>query len=97
MHLNYEYERLIIDNCKEMLIQINVILIKNKIKSIVRAFIAITISSYSIIIILIRLRKNTSLFDDCDFMFISYQQISNRFDLDNEILSHIIDVNFSMI
>jgi len=72
MHLNYEHERLIRDNCKEMLILMDVTSIKNKIKRIVRAFIAITISSHSIIIILVRLRENTSLSNDCDLMFISY-------------------------
>jgi predicted deacetylase len=72
MHLNYEHERLIRDNCKEMLILMDVTSIKNKIKRIVRAFIATTISSHSIIIILVRLRENTSLSNDCDLMFISY-------------------------
>jgi len=31
MHLNYKYEQLIINNCKEMFVLIKIILIKNKI------------------------------------------------------------------
>jgi len=58
MHLDYEYERLIINNYKEITMLMNIISIINKIKRIIQAFTTITISSYSNIIISIRLRNN---------------------------------------
>jgi len=58
MHLDYEYERFIINNCKEMTILMNVISIINKIKRMIQALTTITISSYNSIIISIRLRDN---------------------------------------
>jgi len=58
MHLDYEYERLIINNYKEITMLMNIISIINKIKRMIQAFTTITISSYSNIIISIRLRNN---------------------------------------
>ncbi len=58
MHLDYEHKQFIIDNYKEIIVLINVISITNKIKRVIRTFTTITISSYSSIIISIRLRDN---------------------------------------
>lgn len=72
VHLNYEYERLVIDNCKDMTMLMKIAFIKNKMKKIMRTFIATIILAYNIIIILIRLCENTSLFNDRNLMFIFY-------------------------
>ncbi len=61
MHLDYEHERLIIGNCKEMFVSIKVILIKNKMNRMIRILIVITISFKCSTIISMRLRGNTQL------------------------------------
>jgi hypothetical protein len=45
----------------------------------------------------IRLRDVVQLPEGRDFMFISYQRTSHRFDSQGGILSHIIEANFFMI
>ncbi len=97
MHLDYEYKQLILDNCKEMFVSIKVILIKNKINQVIRTFTTITILLYSNTIISIRLRKDTQLSQNCDFIFVSYQQTSNCFDFENKILFYVINVNLSIM
>ncbi len=97
MHLDYKYKRLIIDSCKEILILITIISVKNKINKIIKAFITITISFYNSTMLSMRLRNNTQLLLDCNFMFVSYQQISNCFDFKNKILFYIINVNLFII
>jgi len=72
MHLDYEHEQLIIDNCKEMFVSIKVILIKNKINRVIRALIAITILAKYNTIIFVRLRNNTQLLQDRNFIFLLY-------------------------
>ncbi len=72
MHLDYKYKRLIIDSCKEILILITIISVKNKINKIIKAFITITISFYNSTMLSMRLRNNTQLLLDCNFMFVSY-------------------------
>lgn len=71
MYLNYEYEQLIIDSCKEMSILINVTSIKNKINKVIKALATTTILSKSTIMISMRLRDN-ELSQDRNFMFVLY-------------------------
>ena len=70
---------------------------QNKTYRIIKALSAITVLSRSSVIVSVRLRNNTQLFSDCNFIFVSYQQISNRFDIEDRFLSYIIDVNFSIV
>lgn len=97
IHLDYKHKRLIIDSCREMSVPITVTSVKNKINRIIRALTATTISSYSSTMLSVRLRGNTQLPSDRDFMFVSYQQISNRFDFGDGILFHVIDANLSIM
>ncbi len=97
MHLDYKYKQLIINNCKEIFVSIKVILIKNKINRIIRTFIIIIILSHSSTITLVYLREDTQLSQNCDFIFVSYQQISNCFNFKDEILFYVIDVNLFII
>ena len=80
-----------------MFVSIKVTLIKNNVNRIIRTLIAITILLKCNTIISMRLRDNTQLLQNCNFMFLLYQQTFNYFDLEDEILSYIIDVNFSIM
>ena len=81
---------MIIDNCQNFIIKLNVInrdvFVKRQIK--VNDVIKISIRSY--IIILFKLRDKFRLSNNKDFMFIS--QRIDRLDFENNVLSHIVDV-----
>ncbi len=97
MHLDYKYKQLVIENCKEIAVSITITFVKNKINKIVKTFTALTILLKSSTMVPVRLRNNTQLLSDRDFMFVFYQQIFNRFGFDDEIHFYVINVNFSII
>ena len=97
IHLDYKYKQLVIESCEEIIVSITITFVKNKINKVIRALIVSTILLKSNIIVSMRLRDNTQLLSNCNFIFISYQQIFNRFSFENKILFYIIDANFSII
>ena len=47
--------------------------------------------------IFIRFRNNNEFSKDCNYMFFSYQQTFNRFEMKKDVLSHIIDVHMCIV
>ena len=47
--------------------------------------------------ILIYFRNNNEFLKNRDYMFLSYQQTFNRFEIEENILSHIIDVHMYVV
>lgn len=94
MKVNYQNFIMIVDSCNDIRIFMNVI-IAEKIQRMIRVLSIIVVSTYFIMMIFTRLRSKskTKLSSDKDFMFTSYHQTSMRFDIDGDILNHMIDVN----
>lgn len=86
---------LYINNCRKMQISIIVTLIKNKIKRVIRVFNKIIVAASSSTIIFIQFR-NKKLSKKRNLMFILTKE-SNRFEINNKILSYIINVNLCAI
>lgn len=86
---------LYINNCRKMQISIIVTLIKNKIKRVIRVFNKIIVAASSSTIIFIKFR-NKKLSKKRYLMFILTKE-SNRFEINNKILSYIINVNLCAI
>ncbi len=78
-----------------MQISIIVTLIKNKIKRVIRVFNKIIVAASSSTIIFIQFR-NKKLSKKRNLMFILTKE-SNRFEINNKILSYIINVNLCAI
>jgi len=95
MIIDYKREMLYINNCREMQILITITFIKDKIKRIVRVFSKIVVLASSNTMIFIRL-CDKKFSKKRNLMFISTKN-SNRFDINDEILFHIIDVNLCAI
>ena len=96
MIIDYFKKILIIDDCKSMIVSMQITL-KDKIKRVIRAHHTITIFALFSIMISIRLRENSDLSIDRDLMFTLYDQIFARFESEREVLAHIIDVNMCAI
>ena len=98
MMINYHYEVLILHCCRDMIVTMTVISIKQKVNRMIQIFIKIVIPIYFNIMIFVRFRDdNNELFKNRDYMFFSYQQISSRFNVERNILSHIINVNMCVV
>lgn len=86
---------LYINNYRKMQISIIVTLNKNKIKRVIRVFNKIIVAASSSTIIFIQFR-NKKLSKKRNLMFILTKE-SNRFEINNKILSYIINVNLCAI
>jgi len=93
--VDYKREILYVDSCREMRVSIKITPIKNKIKRVVRVFGTTVIPTRASAIILVRLRGK-ELLKNRDLMFTSAKS-ADRFDLDNGVLSHVIDVNLCAV
>ena len=97
MMINYNKKMLILKCCRKMTVSMTITSIKNKMKCVMKVLKATVILIHNNFLIFIRFRKITKLLVDWNFMFISYQQIFIRFDFDENVLFHIIDVNMCAI
>ena len=95
MNINVEKQILIIDNCKNIKIQLNVTNTNSSIKRVVRVNEIIKISIKSITTISFKLRDKNNLFIERDFMFTSSR--IERLNHDEDVLSHIIDVHIEIM
>lgn len=73
-----------------------IILLKDRVKRVIKAYQAIIISSYFITMISIRLRDKIDFLIDYNLMFMLSHNIK-RFKLKNDILSYIIDANICVV
>lgn len=98
MIFNFVIEFLIINNYRNILVFINVISLCEKIHKAIRIYDVIIVLSYLSIMISIRLRDKckAKLSRDCDFMFMLIK-LFNRFELNKDVLNHIIDTNMCAI
>ena len=96
MILNYVIEQLTINSCKKMKIFMKIIFKRNKVNKIVRAHNVIIVSFYSNTMIFICFRNKSKLFKNRDLMFMS-MKLSDCFNFDDNVLSHIIDVNMCVV
>ena len=94
--INYHREVLILHYYRKMIVTMTVILIKQKVNRMMRVFIKIIVSIHFNIMIFVRLR-NHDLSKERDYMFLFYQQFSNRFKIKENVFSHIIDVNMCAV
>ena len=90
-----EKKKIIIDNCKELTIKLNVKNVESTINRVIRVNNVIKISIKFNTTISFKLRDKKKLFIDRDFMFI-IQRI-DRLKIDDNVLSHIIDVYIVII
>ena len=95
MNIDYKYKIFIIDNYREMNIFMIITLIKNKIKRIMKIFDKIIILNRFNIMIFIKFRDN-ELLKKRDFMFILIDNF-DRFKFDDDVITHIIDINMCII
>ena len=96
MMLNYVIEQLTIGSCKEMKIFMKIIFKRNKINKVVRVYDVTVMPSHLNIMIFIRFRDKSEFFKNRDLMFMP-AELSDRLDLDDDVLNHIIDVNMCVV
>ena len=94
--INYYLDMLILHCCREIIVTMTIISIKQRINWIIQAFTKIVVSVYFNIMIFVRLR-DYDLFKRRDYMFFSYQQFLNRFKIKESVFLHIIDVNMCAV
>ena len=94
MLINYNKKILVFNYYHDMKIFMQMKSFREKINKIIRVYDIITMLAHFNVLILIKFRNKT-FFENKNFMFISSK--TNRFDLDNKILFHIIDVHFCVI
>lgn len=95
MVIDYKREKLHIGSCRNMQISIIVTLVKNKMKRAMRALSRIVILIRSITMILVQFR-GSELSKDRNLLFISTKD-SARFEINDEVFSHVINVNLCAI
>ena len=95
ININVNKQIVIIESCKNIKIQLNVMNANSQIKRVVRVSEIIKISIKSITTISFKLRDQDNLFIERDFMFISSR--IERLNQDEDVLSHIIDAHIEMI
>ena len=95
MNINVEKRILIISNCKNLVVQFNVINFDSQIKRIVRVNETIKISIKFAIVISFKFREKSTLSTNRNFMFhlVKIIKLKNE----EEILSHIIDAHTKMM
>ena len=86
---------MIINNCQNFIIKLNVINRDISIKRQMKINDVIKISTRFCVIISFKLRDKFKLSNDKDFMFIS--QRIDRLNFENDVLSHIVDVNTTIM
>ena len=94
MLINYNKKILVFNCCCNMKIFMQMKSFREKINKIIRVYDVIIMFAHFNALIFIKLR-NKALFENKNFMFISSK--TNRFDFDNEVLSHIINVYFCVV
>ena len=95
MSINVDKQMIIIENCKNIKIQLNVINVESSIKRVTRVNETIKISIKSIFTIFFKLREKNNLFIERDFMF-TFSRIE-RLDSNENVFFHIIDAHTKMI
>ena len=94
MLIDYNKKILVLNYCRGMKIFMQMKFFREKINKMIRVYDVITILAHFSALIFIKLRSK-AFFEDKNFMFISSK--TNRFDLDDEILFHIIDAHLCAV
>ena len=97
--INYIIKSFMINNCKEIKILMQIILIRDKIYKIIRVYNITIISLYFNILILIKFQNEnkTKFSKNRNFIFILIKNFFNRFELNNNVLNYIININIYII
>ena len=93
--LNLNKKKIIIDNCQNCIIDLNVINRDIFVKQQVKINDIIKISTRFCVIISFKLRDKSKLSKNKNFMFLS--QRIDRLNFENDVLSHIVDVNTTIM
>ena len=96
MIVNYHRELFVLFYCRKMIVTMIIILIKKRINRVIRFSIQMIVSTHFSVMIFIHFR-NSQLLKNRDYMFFSYQQTSNRFGIEENVLSHIIDAHICAV
>ena len=87
--------RLLIDNCIEFFVFIDVVSIDKRVNRLIRIKKVISLLSHSIINVFIQIRNNFCLLFDKNYIF--HSKINFELKSKNDVYFHIVDVNISMI
>ena len=95
MNINVNKQIVIIENCKNIKIQFNIINANSQIKRVIRVNEIIKISIKSIFTILFKLRDKNNLFNERDFMFTSTR--IERLNQNENVFFHINDAHTEIV
>ena len=94
MLIDYNKKVLVFNCCRDMKILMQMKFLREKINKMIHVYDVITMLAHFSVLIFIKF-QDKALFEDKNFMFISSE--INRFNFDNKVLFHIIDVHFYII